>query len=275
MKFIKNIGFLFVLILTLNSCSKDDDDSVKEGAHSTFVLVHGAWQASFVWDKVKAALESQGNKVIKVELLGHGDDQTPVSEITFDGYVKQVTDVIDGLNTPVVLVGHSLGGAIITQAATIAPQKIEKLVYVAGFIPQSGSSVFDYSAMDSGTLIPSVLEFSSDGNTVTITDPEVNMRDVFCQYGSDEDIDLLVEKLRPEPVAAAGTPLNYNIDVYGTIANKYYIYTTEDKAISYPFQQQMVNEAHITKTYKIESGHSPFLSKPNELVQLLNQITQQ
>lgn len=275
MKFIKNIGFLFVLILTLNSCSKDDDDSVKEGAHSTFVLVHGAWQASFVWDKVKAALESQGNKVIKVELLGHGDDQTPVSEITFDGYVKQVTDVIDGLNTPVVLVGHSLGGAIITQAATIAPQKIEKLVYVAGFIPQSGSSVFDYSAMDSGTLIPSVLEFSSDGNTVTIADPEVNMRDVFCQYGSDEDIDLLVEKLRPEPVAAAGTPLNYNSDVYGTIANKYYIYTTEDKAISYPFQQQMVNEAHITKTYKIESGHSPFLSKPNELVQLLNQITQQ
>lgn len=275
MKFIKNIGFLFVLILTLNSCSKDDDDSVKEGAHSTFVLVHGAWQASFVWDKVKAALESQGNKVIKVELLGHGDDQTPVSEITFDGYVKQVTDVIDGLNTPVVLVGHSLGGAIITQAATIAPQKIEKLVYVAGFIPQSGSSVFDYSAMDSGTLIPSVLEFSSDGNTVTIADPEVNMRDVFCQYGSDEDIDLLVEKLRTEPVAAAGTPLNYNSDVYGTIANKYYIYTTEDKAISYPFQQQMVNEAHITKTYKIESGHSPFLSKPNELVQLLNQITQQ
>ena len=275
MKFIKNIGFLFVLILTLNSCSKDDDDSVKEGAHSTFVLVHGAWQASFVWDKVKAALESQGNKVIKVELLGHGDDQTPVSEITFDGYVKQVTDVIDGLNTPVVLVGHSLGGAIVTQAATMAPQKIEKLVYVAGFIPQSGSSVFDYSAMDSGTLIPSVLEFSSDGNTVTIADPEVNMRDVFCQYGSDEDIDLLVEKLRPEPVAAAGTPLNYNSDVYGTIANKYYIYTTEDKAISYPFQQQMVNEAHITKTYKIESGHSPFLSNPNELVQLLNQITQQ
>ncbi|WP_285439803.1 hypothetical protein [Chryseobacterium sp. ISL-6] len=39
-----------------------------------------------------------------VELAGHGNDQTPVSEITFDGYVKQVTDVIEGLNTPVVLV---------------------------------------------------------------------------------------------------------------------------------------------------------------------------
>ena len=275
MKFIKNIGFLFVLIMTLTSCSKDDNDSVKDGEHSTFVLVHGAWQASFVWDKVKADLESQGNKVVKVELLGHGDDQTPVSEITFDGYVKQVTDVIDGLNEPVILVGHSLGGAIVTQAATKVPQKIEKLIYVAGFIPRSGSSVFEYSAMDSGALISAVLDFSTDGSTVTIADPEVNMRDVFCQYGSDEDINLLVEKLRPEPVAAAGTPLNYDSDVYSSIANKYYIYTTEDKAISYPFQQQMVNEAHITKTYKIESGHSPFLSKPNELFQLLNQIAQQ
>lgn len=275
MKFIKNIGVLFVLVLTLYSCSKDDNDSVNEKEHSTFVLVHGAWQASFVWDKVKAQLESQGNKVVKVELLGHGEDQTPVSEITFDGYVKQVTDVIDGLNTPVVLVGHSLGGAIVTQAATKVPQKIDKLVYVAGFIPQSGSSVFEYSAMDSETLIPSVLEFSADQSTVTIANPEVNIRAVFCQYGSDEDIDLLVEKLRPEPVVTAGTPLNYSSDVYSTIANKYYIYTTEDRAISYPFQQQMVNEAHITKTYKIESGHSPFLSKPNELVQLLNQITQQ
>lgn len=275
MKFIKNTGLLLVLVLSLNSCSKDDNVSVNEGKHSTYVLVHGAWQASFVWDKVKADLESRGNKVIKVELLGHGNDKTPVSEITFDGYVRQVIAVIDSLNTPVVLVGHSLGGAIVTQAATKLPQKIEKLVYIAGFIPKSGSSVFEYSAMDTETLIPSVLEFSTDGSTVTIANPEVNLRNVFCQYGSNEDIGLLVEKLRPEPVAAAGTPLNYSSDVYSTIANKYYIYTTKDKAISYAFQQQMANDAHITKTYKIESGHSPFLSKPAELVQLLIQIAQQ
>ncbi|MFI2744524.1 alpha/beta fold hydrolase [Zhouia sp. PK063] len=271
MKIIKNIAFLLALVLTLNSCSDDDTSSNNEN-HATFVLVHGAWQASFVWDKVKADLEAEGNTVVKVELLGHGNDQTPVSEITFEGYVKQVTDVINGLNTPVVLVGHSLGGAIATQAATLVPQKIDKLIYVAGFIPQSGSSVFDYSAMDQGTLIPTALEFSADGSTVTIANPEVNMRDIFCQYGSDEDIDLLVEKLRPEPVVAAGTPLNYSGETYSSINNKYYIYTTEDTAISYSFQQQMVNEANISNTYEIESGHSPFLSKPDELVEIIKTI---
>ncbi|PSL23720.1 alpha/beta fold hydrolase [Chitinophaga ginsengisoli] len=272
MKYVKNIGILLLLILSLNSCSKDNDDTSKDKNHSTFVLVHGAWQASFVWDKVKASLEAEGNKVVLVELAGHGNDQTPVSEITFDGYVKQVTDVINGMNGPVVLVGHSLGGAIVTQAACKVPQKIDKLVYVAGFIPQSGSSVFDYSAKDKGTSIPAALAFSADGSTVTIANPEVNMREVFCKDGSDDDIKLLVEKLRPEPVGAAGTPLNYSSEIYNTIANKYYIYTTEDKAISFPFQQQMVAEAHILNTYEIKSGHSPFLSKPGELVQILNTI---
>jgi len=272
MKLLKHIVPILVFVLILNSCSKDNDDSVKQEHHSTFVLVHGAWQASFVWNKVKASLEAEGNTVVLVELAGHGNDQTPVSEITFDGYVKQVTDVIEGLNTPVVLVGHSLGGAIVTQAATKIPQKIEKLIYVAGFIPKSGSSVFDYSAMDSETLIPSALEFSADGSTVTIANAETNMRKIFCNDGSNEDINLLVNKLRPEPVVAAGTPLNYNKDTYNTIVNKYYIYTTEDKAISYPFQQQMASEANITNTYKIEAGHSPFLSKPNELVQIINTI---
>ncbi|AEV98117.1 alpha/beta hydrolase fold protein [Niastella koreensis GR20-10] len=265
--------FALALIIMLNSCSKDDNSVKKK--NSTFVMVHGAWQASFVWDKVKKALEDEGNRVVSVELLGHGNDYTPVSEITFDKYVKQVTNVIDSLNIPVVLVGHSLGGAIITQAACKVPQKIDKLVYVAGFIPKSGSSVFGYSAMDSGTLIPSALGFSADGSTVTITNPEINIREIFCKDGSVEDINLLVEKLRPEPVGAAGTPLDYSSDTYSAIANKYYIYTTEDKAISYPFQQQMVAEARITNTYEIQAGHSPFLSKPTELVSILNKITKQ
>ncbi|ASK28834.1 alpha/beta hydrolase [Chryseobacterium sp. T16E-39] len=272
MKLLKYILPILVFTLLLNSCSKDDDDTIKPEHHSTFVLVHGAWQASFVWNKVKTSLEAQGNKVILVELAGHGNDQTPVSQVTFNGYVKQVTDVIEGLNTPVVLVGHSLGGAIVTQAATKLPQRIEKLIYVAGFIPKSGSSVFDYSAMDAGTLIPTALEFSADGSTVTIAKPETNLREIFCKDGSAEDNKLLVDNLRPEPVVAAGTPLNYSKDIYNAIANKYYIYTTQDKAISYDFQQQMVSEAKITNTYKIDAGHSPFLSKPNELVEIFNTI---
>ncbi|MBT2623713.1 alpha/beta fold hydrolase [Chryseobacterium sp. ISL-6] len=127
MKLLKYIVPILIFVLILNSCSKDDDDPITTEHRSTFVLVHGAWQASFVWDKVKTSLEAEGNKVVLVELAGHGNDQTPISEITFDGYVKQVTDVIDGLNTPVVLIGHSLGGGYSDTSCGQAASKNRKI----------------------------------------------------------------------------------------------------------------------------------------------------
>ncbi|WP_416440007.1 alpha/beta hydrolase [Leeuwenhoekiella sp. A16] len=272
MKIVKNLFLVLVMVFTTISCSDDDDNTPSEEHHSTLVLVHGAWQSAFVWDQVKTKLEKQGHTVIALELLGHGEDNTPVSDITFKGYVDQVKAVIVGLDTPVVLVGHSLGGAVITQTASEIPQQIEKLVYVAGFIPKDGKSVLDYSALDTASLLPTALEFSADGSTAAISNAEINIQEIFCQYGSDEDIDVLVEKLKPEPVAALATPLDYTIDDYTAITNKYYIFTKEDHAITYPFQQQMASEAGITNTFEISSGHSPFVSKPAELVEIFDAI---
>src|ERR1700710_2666943 len=71
-------ALLFISLLTLGvfaSCSKDDNNSTK--TVKTFVLVHGAWQGAWVWQNVKTQLEAAGQKVITVELPGHGDDQTP------------------------------------------------------------------------------------------------------------------------------------------------------------------------------------------------------
>ncbi|RXG31839.1 alpha/beta hydrolase [Leeuwenhoekiella marinoflava] len=272
MKIVKNLFLVLAMVFSLISCSDDDDNSSLEVNPSTLVLVHGAWQSAFVWDQVKTELEKQGNTVIAVELLGHGEDNTPVSDITFKGYVDQVKAVIVGLDTPVVLVGHSLGGAVITQTASEIPQQIEKLVYVAGFIPKNGKSVLDYSALDTESLLPTALEFSADGSTAAISNPEINIPEIFCQYGSDEDIDILVEKLKPEPVGALATPLDYKMDDYNAIAKKYYLFTKEDHAITYPFQQAMASEAGITNTFEITSGHSPFVSKPAELLQIFDTI---
>lgn len=272
MKIIKNLLLVLVMVFTTISCSDDDDNTPSEERHSTLVLVHGAWQSAFVWGQLKTELESQGNTVIAIELLGHGEDNTSVSDITFKGYVDQVKAVIERLDTPVVLVGHSLGGAVITQTASELPQQIEKLVYVAGFIPQDGKSVLDYSALDTESLLPTALEFSADGSTAAISNPVINIQEIFCQYGSVENIDILVEKLKPEPVGALATPIDYTMDDYNAIAKKYYIFTKEDHAITYPFQQAMASEAGITNTYEITSGHSPFISRPEELLQLFNNI---
>ena len=81
--------------LMFSSCSKKND--VKPIAKN-YVLVHGAWQAPYVWDAVKATLINQGNNVTVVELPGHGSDQTPLSQITLNLYTTTVLNAISKIN---------------------------------------------------------------------------------------------------------------------------------------------------------------------------------
>lgn len=264
-------SLIVVGVMIFASCSKDNDAGQHE-QKSPVVLVHGAWQASYAWEQVQANLLSDGFQVTVINLKGHGEDNTPVNELSFVGYIDQVKAAINSFNEPVILVGHSLGGAIITQTASEIPGKIAKLVYVAGFIPQTGKSVLDYAALDAGSLLGSVLTFNADQTLAGLVNPEVNFPTVFIQDGTDEQKQFVLDHYRAEPVIPLATPLNYTAESYNAIEKKYYVFTTEDNAISYPFQQQMATDAGITKTFTINTGHSPFISKPTELTAILNTI---
>lgn len=269
---ILSIALVLLVFTAVIACNDDDNKNNNTAAHKTFVLVHGAWQAAFVWNDVKTQLEQQGNTVVVVELQAHGQDQSALSDATLDNYVTKVTAAVNAVSGKVVLVGHSLGGAVITRVGANIPAKIEKLVYVAGFIPTVGKSVLDMANQDSGSLIGSALAFSADMSTVGISNPTVNVPLIFCQDGSVQVQNTLVQNQRPEPVAPLGTPLQYDLTAYGKL-DKYYIYTTSDHAISYPFQQTMAQAAGITKTFTIATGHSPFLSKPTDLTNILTGLT--
>lgn len=269
---LKTISKLFLLLFTTissASCSNDDNADAKK---SPVVLVHGAWQASYVWDQTEKDLKSAGYNVTVVKLPGHGDDTTPAYQVSFQAYVDEVKKAINSYNEPVILIGHSLGGAVITQTAAEVPQKIKKLIYVAGFIPQSGKSVLDYSQMDTASLLPPSLKLSDDQTLAGIVNPEVNLPKIFAQDATDAQKQFLVEKYKAEPTIPLGTPLNYKTEDYNAGGKKYYIFTTADNTITYNFQQKMAKEAGITDTYTINSGHSPFISKSDELTKLIKSV---
>ncbi|KAF2336978.1 alpha/beta fold hydrolase [Flavobacterium daemonense] len=271
---LKTISKLFLLLFTTistASCS-NDENTVVSAKKSPVVLVHGAWQASYVWDQTEADLKAAGYTVSVVKLPGHGEDATPAYQVSFKAYVDEVKKAIDSYNEPVILIGHSLGGAVITQTAAEVPQKIKKLVYVAGFIPQSGKSVLDYSQMDKASLLPASLQLSEDQTLAGIVNPEVNLPKIFSQDATVAQKQFLVARYKAEPTIPLGTPLNYKTEDYNLGGKKYYIFTIEDHTITYNFQQEMAKAAGITNTYTIDSGHSPFISRPAELTKLLKDI---
>jgi pimeloyl-ACP methyl ester carboxylesterase len=262
---------LFMLLFSATSVAAEGTEDVV-AAKQPIVLVHGAWQGPYVWDQTKTDLESAGYRVSVVALPGHGDDTTPAYQVSLQGYVDLVKATVNSFDEPVILVGHSLGGAIITQAAAELPKKISKLVYIAGFIPQSGKSVLDYSQMDAKSILGPSIRLSEDQTQAGIADPEINLAKIFAQDATDEQKKFLVAHYKAEPTIPMGTPLYYDSAAYKAAGKKFYIYTEADNTISYGFQQKMATDAGIKNTYTINAGHSPFISKSAELTALLKKI---
>ena len=118
---------------------------------NTYVLVHGAWASKFVWDEIKLKLEKNGHKVIAPDLPGHGDDQTPVADITMQTYADAIANVVKQQDSPIILAGHSMGGMVISQVAEMNPGNIAKLVYISAYLPASGQDLQALSGTDAGS----------------------------------------------------------------------------------------------------------------------------
>src|SRR5450631_1796104 len=159
------------IFVALLSCTKNDGTPTL--AAKTFVIVPGAWSAPYAWDNVKASLEKSGNKVIVVQLPGHGSDQAPPQNLTMDVYRDMVVSTLDTISGKVILVGHSLGGVVISEVAEKVPSKIEKLVYVAAFVPLSGQSLLDLASTDTTSVLGANLRPSADNLTLDIVHDQI------------------------------------------------------------------------------------------------------
>jgi pimeloyl-ACP methyl ester carboxylesterase len=237
----------------------------------TFVLVHGAWQGPYVWTYVKDQLEKSGQHVVVVQLPAHGDDSTSPAKVSIDLYRDKVVEAIKGIKGKVVLVGHSMGGVVVSEVAEEIPDQIEKLVYVAAFVPANGQSIMELAFQDKQSSLAASLVPSADQLTLDVK--KENIVSIFCQDASEQLKQLVLAKFRVEPAIPFVNQASLTNANFGKV-DKYYIHTLQDSAIGIDLQNKMASAANITKTYALNTGHSPFLSKPDELTAILLKIIQ-
>lgn len=131
---------------------------------STFVLVHGAWQSNGTWDLLVPLLEQPGHRVLAPVLSGLGTDQGRLSpDITLGQHVEDVSRQLANLPDPVILVGHSYAGMIISGVAETNPTRIKRLVFVDAFIPENGKSVLDLLPAEMGARFRNIAREHGDG----------------------------------------------------------------------------------------------------------------
>lgn len=232
----------------------------------TFVLISGSWHGAWCWYKVVPRLEQAGHRVVAVELPGHGVDWAKPGEVTLDSYVKTVLDIVDAERERVVLVGHSRGGIVVSQVAEARPERIHRAIYLCAFVIPNGEPMLATATADAESLIVQNLVVDERAGTHSVR-PEA-VRDALYNDCSLEDIALATALLTPEPNGPVATPLKLSDTGLGSV-RRAYICTQFDRGISPALQSKMIERAEIKELRSIPTGHSPFLSAPDELVACL------
>jgi pimeloyl-ACP methyl ester carboxylesterase len=234
---------------------------------STYVLIHGAWVGGWCWDKVVPLLKQAGHQVEILDLPGHGQDRTPIHEITLTTYTKRVCYVLDAQAEPVIVVGHSMGGIVITQAAEERPEKIQMLVYLSAFLVQNGESLFQFASIDTDSLVFPNLILNEEQGYSTFKE-EAPFKELFGSDCSDEDVEWAKSQLVPEALAPSVTPVHITEGNYSRVP-RIYIETLRDRAVSPSIQKKMYTALPCKKIISMETGHASFFSAPEKLVRHL------
>lgn len=236
----------------------------------SFILIHGSWHSAWNWHKVVPLLEKAGHKAIAIDLPGMGRDKTPIGEVTLQTGVAKICKVLDSIDGKAILVGHSKNGIMISQAAEYRPEKIEKLVYLAAYLIPNGKTQREYSLQDTEGVLKPYVDFHEATQSSTLR-PEIYKEGLY--HDCEDDITELAKVLLShEPFVSGITPLQLTEERFGSIP-RYYIECTEDRAVTPFIQRKMYTETPCEKVYSMNTSHSPFFSKPKELVDILCEIS--
>jgi len=240
---------------------------------ASVVLVHGAFHGGWCWTKVVDGLTAEGIEVVAVDLPGHGvGDTRPIGGL--HGDAAAVREVLHETPGPIVLVGHSYGGAVITEAAagglggTDGPD-VAHLVYLAAVVPDVGEGIGDAAAdvpPDDGEFtITGAFVPTDNGSAVRVADEFV--REIFYHDCSDADVAFAQERLSAQTTESFADTLEGAAwrDIPST-----YVLCTDDRTVPPPVQQ--ANAARTGAVVELPTSHSPFFSQPQLVVDLLARI---
>ena len=221
---------------------------------TTFVLVHGAFGSPAELEPVIPELEARGHSAIAVDMPCRD------SAATLEDYSRTVVDAMSGLQPPIVVVGHSAGGATISLVPDVT--HVDRLVYVTAFVPEPGRSIADIAGADVREMILSISH--DDGNGCRSFDLEL-LASIVPPEEREPYLAFLRATQRPQGWAAMEQPWpGRSLPAVPCT----YVLCTEDNVLPPAVQREMAARLGI-EPVAIASDHAVFALRPSELAPLL------
>lgn len=278
-----------------------------------FILVHGGWHNRSSWNRVTPLLEANGFEVVTLDLPGAGAnaippasldarpfvsaafaaERSPIAELTQEERTQAVAALVKEATSrsagQVILVGHSAGGMTVSAVAELVPHLLSAVVYLAGFMVPEGmpllAMLMDQSM--ASALAPRL--FVGDPMAIGATRIHAGSTDEayrallkasFYADLSDADFSEAASQLHHDESNAGALALSeITSERFGTVP-RHYIRCTQDRAVPLSGQDHMIASVDAvignkTVTHTLASSHSPFLSQPAALANILVEIADQ
>jgi pimeloyl-ACP methyl ester carboxylesterase len=224
------------------------------------LLIHGAWHGAWCWERVLGPLRVLGYEPEAIDLPGHGRSAEPLTDL--HGDADAVRARLDAIGEPTLLVGHSYGGMVITDAGT--HDAVAGLVYVAAYLPDTGETVMDLftvPALPTGerpSELVAAVRFSHDRSEMRLYGDGV----AGAVYGDCDPAtqQWAIARLDAQSTASfTQAPRRVAWNSQPTV----YVVCTQDRTI--PVWRQRRMAVHAGRVIALPASHSPFLSMPERL----------
>jgi len=241
---------VFGFVLAISGAKKIAAQEKSTQTVKNIVFVHGAWADGSSWSKVIPLLQAKGLHCAAV--------QNPLTSIADD--VAATNRIIDIQNGPVLLVGHSYGGAVITEAGN--NPKVAGLVYVAAFAPEEGETLGPSAQAFPATPLSSEIYPIADG--FLLLTPK-GVRESFAQDLSDEEKNTIVATQSATQSALFATPITR---AAWHSKPSWFVISSNDRAIA-PEQEISAAKRIGAKTLTLASSHVSMLAQPKAVADFI------
>jgi pimeloyl-ACP methyl ester carboxylesterase len=239
----RSVTLLIALFLCANAVAQTGNSK------PTIVFVHGLWADGSCWSKLIAPLVDKGYKVLSV--------QNPTTSLEDD--VAATKRVLDRAEGDIILVGHSWGGTVITEAG--ADPRVKALVYIAAYAPDKGETVGSLTESVAPTLLPGFLQNANGYLTLS----KEGVAKAFATDLSPKEQDLIYAVQPPASQKVFG---GVGVNAAWRTKPSWYVVAFEDKTINPELEKRMAKRANA-KTTVLKSCHVAMLSKPNEVLDVI------
>lgn len=235
---------------------------------ASFVLIHGSWHGGWCFDPVRSILEDTGHQVIAPDLPGIGGSDAQLRNASLTGWAEFAAGLCRAAaQRPVILAGHSRGGLVVSQAAELAPEAIDALVYICAMMLPDGMSRARFKELEQpNPAFEGIISAVADG-AGTVIDAAL-APEVFAQRSPPDLVAAAMSRLAAEPHGPRATPLRLTAERFGSLPRTY-VECTEDRTIAIDSQRTMQKLVPGAAVVTLVADHSPYLSQPVQLAAAL------